>query len=102
MQLFFFAIGSLALLCEIFGIFQYIRRQEEKETESVHIIAIADTEVTTSTVSGPSEPMIIYDTPHYRSSCGTSLGVDEVEWIGPMKSKCPECGSVLKAKRRFT
>ncbi len=34
------------------------------------------------------------------STCGAPLAMEDVEWVGPMQFKCPNCGSVHRATRR--
>ena len=75
-------------------------RDESKEAlhSSTQTYPYDDVRPTSTQTSGYIEPEPIYGPPPYCSQCGASLDPDLVEWVGPLRFRCPSCGKVSKAE----
>jgi len=51
-----------------------------------------------SQISGYHEPTQSYRTPPFCSQCGAALDPEQVDWIGPLRFRCPSCGRTGKAE----
>ena len=43
----------------------------------------------------------IYQIPSVCPSCGAAISNEEVDWVGPLKAKCPYCNATIDAEERF-
>ncbi|MGY5879152.1 MAG: hypothetical protein RTV31_02830 [Candidatus Thorarchaeota archaeon] len=46
------------------------------------------------------EPEKVYLIPAECPSCQSPLNADVVDWVGPLKAKCPHCGAIVEAKEK--
>ncbi len=46
------------------------------------------------------EKIFIHEPPETCSSCGAGISTETVEWVGPLRIKCPYCGATLNTVRR--
>jgi predicted RNA-binding Zn-ribbon protein involved in translation (DUF1610 family) len=46
------------------------------------------------------EKSFIHQPPEACSSCGAGISTETVEWVGPLRIKCPYCGATLNTVRR--
>jgi len=46
-------------------------------------------------------PEKVYLIPAECSSCNAPINADVVDWVGPLKAKCPQCGAIIEAKEKI-
>lgn len=46
------------------------------------------------------EPEKVYLIPTECPSCNAPISVDFVDWVGPLKAKCPQCEAIIEAKEK--
>ena len=46
------------------------------------------------------EPEKVYLIPAECPSCQSPINADVVDWVGPLKAKCPHCGEIVEAKEK--
>jgi MFS family permease len=47
------------------------------------------------------EPEKIYLIPDHCPTCNSSLNADVVDWVGPLKAKCPYCETIIDVKEKI-
>ncbi|MFW9845589.1 MAG: hypothetical protein ACFFD6_02490 [Candidatus Thorarchaeota archaeon] len=53
---------------------------------------------TSSMTSGYDRREDHFEVPRYCSSCGSKIDSELIEWVGPMRFKCPSCGTTHRAE----
>jgi predicted RNA-binding Zn-ribbon protein involved in translation (DUF1610 family) len=97
-----FAIAGFITLMLLVQILRMVNeRDESKQAQhsSTQAHSYDDARPTSTETSGYIEPEPIYETPPFCSQCGASLDSELVEWVGPLRFKCPTCGKIGKAER---
>jgi len=95
-----FAIAGVGVLAVIFQIVNIVNeRTDSKHTQEFSTRTYSYDDVPSSTqTSGYVEPMQSYGVPPFCSQCGAKLDSELVDWIGPLRFKCPSCGRTGKAE----
>lgn len=50
--------------------------------------------------NGPDASSYIHEPPSFCRSCGASISLENVEWVGPLTVKCPYCGATMPTVKR--
>jgi predicted RNA-binding Zn-ribbon protein involved in translation (DUF1610 family) len=96
-----FAIAGVMALLLVAQIVNMVRRPGEASFTpgfSMRTTYHDDAFSSGSQTSGYREPSMTYRTPPFCSQCGASLDSDLVEWVGPLRFRCPSCGRIGKAE----
>ncbi|MFW9976148.1 MAG: hypothetical protein ACFFDQ_12830 [Candidatus Thorarchaeota archaeon] len=91
-------VGALAMVVQIVNIVNERDKSKHAQEFSTRTYPYDDTPSTSTQMSGHSEPESIYRTPPFCSQCGAALDPELVEWIGPIRFRCPSCGKTGKAE----
>ena len=96
-----FAIAGIVVLMFVVQVVKMVRTPSEASFTprfSMRTSSYDDASFPGSQTSGYREPTVSYKTPPFCSQCGASLDPDLVEWVGPLRFRCPSCGKVSKAE----
>nr|KXH75422.1 MAG: hypothetical protein AM325_11290 [Candidatus Thorarchaeota archaeon SMTZ1-45] len=91
-------VGVFALIVQIVNVVN--ERDESKHAQgfSARTYSYDDVPSTSTRTSGYLEPTQSYQAPPFCSQCGAELDSELVEWIGPLRFRCPSCGRTGKAE----
>jgi DNA-directed RNA polymerase subunit RPC12/RpoP len=97
----FAGIGILFLLFIIIGWVRKPNRIDSIHGPPVESTTYDDIPSSSTQTSGYQEPTVSYEIQPFCSQCGSRLDSELVEWIGPLKYRCPSCGHLHKAESKY-
>jgi predicted RNA-binding Zn-ribbon protein involved in translation (DUF1610 family) len=96
-----FAIAGIMVLMLVVQVVNMVRKPGEASLTpkfSMRTHSYDDIPASSSETLGYHETTVSYRTPPFCSQCGASLDSDLVEWVGPLRFRCPSCGKTGKAE----
>ena len=96
-----FAIAGFIALMLLVQILRMVNERDESmqvQHASTQTYPYDGARTTSTETSGYLEPEPIYGTPPFCSQCGASLDSELVEWVRPLRFRCPSCGEISRAE----
>ena len=97
-----FGMGIFGIVVCLAGFLSQRKKQQQPEIRRYSSESI----VYTGDYSLQPEPKSqnqkkVYMVPSHCPSCSVSINTEEIDWVGPLQAKCPNCGGVIDAEERI-
>ena len=93
-------MGPIGILFIIFAVLVFVNGAKQKEAKKLGMSS--EVKQTGPVSSSPTvvrvDRRIIYQVPSKCPECGASLSNEDVDWVGPLQTKCPFCRTTVEAK----
>jgi hypothetical protein len=93
--------GIILLLLTIIGWVRKPGKTDSSQGYTAGAIPYDDIPSSSTQASGYREPSVSYQIQPFCGHCGARIDSELVEWVGPLKYKCPACGYTHKAETKY-